>query len=56
MLIVLVNIAFMFIFLVCLRKKLLDKSVELDVGAVTPSDFCVMGRNIEFEDDQYSPD
>lgn len=29
---------------------MLDKAIEMDVSIFTPSDFCVMGTNIYFED------
>jgi hypothetical protein len=36
--------------LIYTRKLLLDKAIEMDVSIFTPSDFCVMGTNIFFED------
>jgi len=41
------------LYLIYMRKSLLDLSCTLDHEAFTPSDFCMIGRNMEFED--FSP-
>jgi hypothetical protein len=50
------NIIFSAFFLAWIKTKLFQKINELDQSAFTPSDFCVMGSNIDFGDDQYSPE
>lgn len=42
-----------FLWLVYLRKKLLEKAMQLDLDIYTPSDFCLMGKNMKFND--YNP-
>ena len=42
-----------FLWLVRLRKKLLEKACKLDADIYTPSDFCLMGKNMKFDD--YNP-
>ena len=39
--------------LIFLRKKLLEKALKLDEDIYTPSDFCIMGKNMKFEN--YNP-
>jgi hypothetical protein len=47
---IIVAIIFCNLILIYSRKLLLDKAIEMDVSIFTPSDFCVMGTNIYFED------
>ena len=42
-----------FVLLFYLRKNLLDKAMKLDANVYTPSDFCLMGKNMQF--DNYNP-
>lgn len=37
-----------------MRRQLLKQALSLDMDAFTPSDFCLMGINMRFED--YTPD
>ena len=50
------SIVFMFLSLIILRRALLNKAEELDSRAQTPSDYCLMGTNLVFDDDEYTPD
>ena len=51
---VLVSIILSFLFLIWMRSNLLQKALKLDADAFTPSDFCIMGMTMKFDD--YSPD
>ena len=52
MIVVFLSIILMFIMLIFLRRNLIKAAMELDEGAVTPSDFCLHGKNLKF--DSYS--
>ena len=43
-----------FVWLIFMRKRLIDKSIAADKENITPSDFCLIGRNMRFKN--YSPD
>lgn len=49
-----VSIIISIIYLVWMRKRLMSQSLTLDMDAFTPSDFCIMGMNMVFDD--YNPD
>ena len=49
-----VTVIVTYLWLVYLRKKLLEKSIQLDAEVYSPSDFCLMGRNMKFHN--YNPD
>ena len=42
------------VYLIWMRKKLLEEALKLDIDAFTPSDFCLMGMNMKFDD--YNPE
>jgi hypothetical protein len=48
-----VCITFTFLWLIKMRQMLLRGAKALDKGITTPSDFCLMGRHMQFE--QYDP-
>ena len=48
-----ISIFVSFIYLVWLRWNLFEKAIKLDDDALTPSDFCLMGTWMRFEN--YSP-
>ena len=52
-LIMAVSVFVSLIYLICMRHSLLKKVVKLDEDAHTPSDFCLMGTDMCFED--YAP-
>ena len=52
-LLVFFSIMFSLVFLIWMRSNLLNKALKLDADAFTPSDFCVMGMTMKFEN--YSP-
>lgn len=37
-----------------MRRNLLKKALKLDQDVYTPSDYCIMGKNMKF--DNYSPE
>lgn len=43
-------VLFTFMWLVFMRKQLLEKSQKLDADVYTASDFCLMGKNMKFDD------
>merc|ERR1711970_1301171 len=51
---VLVGVIISLLYLICMRWKMSKISLELDEGVYTPSDFCVMGMEMAFDD--YSAD
>lgn len=50
---VMLSIFISFIYLIWLRANLFEKAIKLDDEALTPSDFCLMGTHMRF--DNYSP-
>ena len=44
------------IHIICMRKKLLETSLKLDKDTFSPSDFCLMGMNMEYALNNYAPD
>jgi hypothetical protein len=42
------------LYLIWMRKRILQIALDLDLDAFTPSDFCLMGTNMAFDD--YTPD
>jgi hypothetical protein len=45
-----VSIILMFIILILIRRALLNMAQTLDLGAYTPSDYCIQGSNMKFDD------
>ena len=45
-----VSIVLMFIILIIIRRSLLNMAQALDLGAYTPSDYCIQGRSMKFDD------
>lgn len=41
---------FMFLFLIFVRRQLLNKAQDLDRDAYTPADYCLMGTSMAFDD------
>ena len=56
MVLVVISIMLMFFLLIALRRNLIKAAMELDEKAVTPSDFALIGKNLEFDNDKYDPD
>jgi hypothetical protein len=46
---VIVSVVFSLLYLIWMRRSILKGSLDLDLDAVTPSDFCVMGRHMVFD-------
>ena len=53
-LIALLSVSLTLLVLVCMRASLIRKALTLDQDAYTPSDFCLMGINMSF--DEYTPE
>mmetsp|Transcript_17892 Transcript_17892/g.30407 ORF Transcript_17892/g.30407 Transcript_17892/m.30407 type:complete len:217 (+) Transcript_17892:554-1204(+) len=47
---IMASVAISIVYLIWMRQKLLRKSLLMDLDAFTPSDFCLMGLNMHFED------
>lgn len=45
-----ISIIIMFIILIAMRRSLLNMAQQLDLGAYTPSDYCIQGSNMKFDD------
>lgn len=54
LLLLILSIGFSFVYLIWMRYRILKISFDLDMDLYTPSDFCLMGVNMEFKN--YSPD
>ena len=50
---ILLSIIISLIYLIWMRNNLLQTALKLDIDALTPSDFCLMGMNMKF--DNYAP-
>ena len=46
----LVSVVFSTIYFMWMRKKLMKTIMELDDKALTPSDYCLMGMHMKFEE------
>ncbi len=44
------SVVFSLLYFTWMRRRLLIKITELDDKALTPSDYCLMGMNMKFED------
>lgn len=45
-----ISVVFSLIYFMWMRRRLLTKIMELDDKALTPSDYCLMGMHMKFED------
>tara|TARA_B110000285_G_C15006789_1_gene554286 strand:+ start:330 stop:512 length:183 start_codon:yes stop_codon:yes gene_type:complete len=52
--VLLFSIMISYCWIVVMRKNLIDDAKKLDLDTLSPSDFCLMGRHMEFEN--YDPE
>ena len=45
-----ISVVFSLIYFMWMRRRLLTKIMELDDKALAPSDYCLMGMHMKFED------